>query len=218
MERFPLHLSLGKIQLEGDLSIPSHPKGIVLFAHGSGSSRFSPRNQFVATFLNHHGIATLLIDLLTSEEELIDEKTREFRFDIDLLANRLVLITDWLLKDPRTQTLPIGYFGASTGAAAALIAAAQRSQAVSAVVSRGGRADLAQPFLHQVKSPTLLIVGENDIEVIDLNEQAYALLTCPKKMEIIPRATHLFEEAGCLERVAQAAVAWFLHHFHRGAL
>ena len=218
MERVSVRLSFGKIQLEGDLSIPPCPKGIVLFAHGSGSSRFSPRNQFVATFLNNHGIATLLIDLLTSEEELIDEKTREFRFDIDLLAKRLVLITDWLLKDPRTQSLAIGYFGASTGAAAALIAAAQRGQAVNAVVSRGGRADLAQSFLPQVKSPTLLIVGENDIEVIDLNEQAYALLTCPKKMEIIPRATHLFEESGCLELVAQAATAWFLHHFPRGSL
>lgn len=206
-------LSFGTLSLEGNLAIPSEAKGIVLFAHGSGSSRFSPRNRFVADFLNQQKIPTLLIDLLTSEEEEIDERTRRLRFDIELLAKRLVQITDWLLQEQRTQSLAIGYFGASTGAAAALIAAARRREAVFAVVSRGGRPDLADAFLPQVQSPTLLIVGGNDFEVIELNRRAYQLLTCPKKLEIVPGATHLFEEPGCLEKVAQLSSTWFIKNF-----
>jgi putative phosphoribosyl transferase len=209
MEKNSLKLSFGNIHLKGILSIPPSAKGIVLFAHGSGSSRFSPRNQLVAHFLNQHHIATLLIDLLTPKEDEIDERTREFRFNIDLLAQRLIWVTDWLLQDSRTQPHAIGYFGASTGAAAALIAAAKKKEAVSAVVSRGGRPDLAHSFLTQVQAPTLLIVGENDPEVIELNRQAYKLLACPKKLEIIPGATHLFEESGCLEKAAHLSSDWF---------
>lgn len=207
-----LHFVLGNIRLEGHLSIPPASRGIVLFAHGSGSGRFSPRNQFVATLFNQQKIATLLIDLLTAKEGEVDEQTRELRFNIELLSERLIQIADWLSQDLRTKSLSIGYFGASTGAAAALIAAAKNSK-VSAVVSRGGRPDLAKSFLPQVRCPTLLIVGENDSEVIALNQQAYELLMCPKKMEIVSRATHLFEEPGCLEEVARLSSEWFLRYF-----
>lgn len=204
-----VRISVGKAQLEGGLFIPKEATGIVLFAHGSGSSRFSPRNQFVARYLNQHKLGTLLIDLLTAEEDKIDELTREFRFDINLLAERLSGVTRWLLQDSRTSSLHIGYFGSSTGAAAALIAAAQNASSISAVVSRGGRADLAGTSLPHVQAPTLLIVGGNDFVVIDLNQQAFELLNCEKKIEIVPGATHLFEEHGALEEVARLAASWF---------
>ena len=204
-----VQLSAGSVTLEGDFGIPEGAEGVVLFAHGSGSSRHSPRNQFVARALREGGLATLLIDLLTSEEEAIDLRTRHIRFDIGLLAGRLVDATDWLLQHPDTQNLNIGYFGASTGAAAALIAATERSNAVNAIVSRGGRPDLAESILPQVKAPTLLIVGGNDVQVIDLNRKALAQLHTEKKIEIVPGAGHLFEEPGALERVAQLAHQWF---------
>lgn len=207
-----VHIPVGDAILEGGLFIPKDALGIVLFAHGSGSSRFSPRNQFVARFLNEHKLGTLLIDLLTAKEDLIDERTRQFRFDIELLAERLSGVTEWLQKDIRTHALNIGYFGSSTGAAAALIAAARKDKDISAVVSRGGRADLAGKFLPQVLAPTLLIVGGDDSVVIELNEQAYALLNCVKQLEIVPGATHLFEEPGTLEEVSRLACAWFVRH------
>lgn len=207
-----VHIFSGESKLEGGLSIPNEAKGIVLFAHGSGSSRFSPRNQFVANFLVKNQLATLLIDLLTREEEKVDELTREYRFDIGLLAERLLHVTDWLLHDTRTKGLQIHYFGSSTGAAAALIAAAKKGSIISSVVSRGGRPDLAKDYLVQVKSPTLLIVGGDDSVVIDLNKQAYDHLHCERKIEIVPHATHLFEEPGALEQVANLASAWFLEH------
>lgn len=210
-----VHIPIEGGKLEGELKIPAGAKGIVLFAHGSGSSRFSPRNQFVASFLGQHQLATLLIDLLTAQEDVIDQRTREFRFDIGLLAERLTLVTDWLLVDPRTKDLPIGYFGSSTGAAAALIAAAKKGSAISSVVSRGGRPDLADEYLSRVKSPTLLIVGGHDLDVLSLNEEALAQITAEKKLEIVPGATHLFEEPGTLEKVADLASHWFLHHLTR---
>lgn len=206
-------IPLGKIHLMGNLSIPKNPIGIVIFAHGSGSSRFSPRNRSVADFLNENHIATLLMDLLTEEEEKIDESTSEFRFNISLLAERLLQVTDWLLQNNETKSLPIGYFGASTGAAAALIAAARKKGAISAVVSRGGRPDLAKATLRQVSSPTLLIVGGLDSEVIEMNREALDPLKCTKKLEIVPGATHLFEEPGCLKKVAWLAFEWFTKYF-----
>jgi len=207
-----VHVPVGQIDLEGELIIPADAKGIVLFAHGSGSSRFSPRNQFVARFLRERHLGTLLIDLLTVEEEKVDLITAELRFDIDLLANRLIGITEWLLKDRRGQSLHIGYFGSSTGAAAALIAAAKMGKTITAVVSRGGRPDLANRFLPQVQAPTLLIVGGADRGVIELNQEAYDLLSQSKKIEIVPDATHLFEEPGTLEAVAELAGHWFLKY------
>ena len=204
-----VQIPMEKIKLEGELSIPKGSNGIVLFAHGSGSSRFSPRNQYVAKTLREKNLGTLLIDLLTHEEEAIDDVTREIRFNIHLLADRLVGVTDWILKNPSTKKLKIGYFGASTGAAAALIAAAKRED-ISAVVSRGGRPDLAKAYLGHVQAPTLLIVGGYDNVVIELNQEAFATLTCEKKMEIVPKATHLFEEPGALEKVAGLAGMWFL--------
>lgn len=198
--------------IEGNLSMPPAAKGIVLFAHGSGSSRFSPRNQYVAKVLNKAGLATLLIDLLTAEEEEIDTLTGEFRFDIHLLAQRLVAATKWLRKNPATRDLTFGYFGASTGAAAALIAAAELPTEIKAVVSRGGRPDLALDYLQKVKAPTLLIVGGNDTVVIDLNKKALARLSVVKKLEIVSGASHLFEERGKLEEVAKLSVDWFLLH------
>jgi putative phosphoribosyl transferase len=199
--------------IEGNLTIPREPKGIVIFAHGSGSSRYSPRNKYVAQVLNESGIATLLVDLLTSEEEKIDNITREQRFDIKLLSRRLIAVTDWLLRSTELSKLKVGYFGASTGAAAALVAAVERANLVYAVVSRGGRPDLAtSDILVRIEAPTLLIVGENDKEVIDLNEKALRQLTKiekKKKLVTIPRATHLFEEAGALEEVAKHASGWF---------
>ncbi len=196
--------------LEGLLDIPPGAEGIVLFAHGSGSSRHSPRNRYVAQALRQGGVATLLLDLLTEEEEEIDEVTAELRFDIPLLARRLVGATDWLLKNPQTRGLRIGLFGASTGAGAALVAAAARPDAIAAIVSRGGRPDLAGNALAQVRAPSLLIVGGFDEQVIALNEDALRQLTAVKRLTIVPGATHLFEESGALERVARLARDWFV--------
>ena len=191
--------------LQGCLSIPKTPKGVVLFAHGSGSSRLSPRNTFVAKILHTGGFATLLIDLL-EELEAVD---RRKVFDIDLLAGRLLTVSEWLRGDPGTRDLHLGYFGASTGAGAALQAAARSPTTVGAVVSRGGRPDLAEAYLPQVVAPILLIVGGNDVPVIAMNEEALRLLTCPKELSIVPGATHLFEEPGTLEQVADLACGWF---------
>jgi pimeloyl-ACP methyl ester carboxylesterase len=185
----------------------------VLFAHGSGSSRHSPRNRYVARVLNKARLATLLIDLLTVHEEVVDARTADFRFDIDLLTERLVDATDWLTQFPDTKGLPIGYFGASTGAAAALAAAAVRPDAVGAIVSRGGRPDLADDMaLVRVRAPTLLIVGEEDGQVVGLNRQAFAQLRCEKQLMIVPGASHLFEEPGALDEVARLARNWFQRH------
>jgi putative phosphoribosyl transferase len=202
----------GAVTLEGTLDLPSGARGIVLFAHGSGSSRHSPRNRFVAQVLSNAGLGTLLFDLLTPDEEEIDRLTAEHRFDIALLARRLVGATDWLGREPETGRLRVGYFGASTGAAAALIAAALRPELVRAVVSRGGRPDLAEDVLAKVMAPTRLIVGSRDPEVLKLNEQAFAELGGPKDLAVVPGATHLFEEPGTLERVAELAVGWFDKH------
>ena len=207
-----VRIPIGRIVLEGELIISAEAKGIVLFAHGSGSSRFSPRNQFVAKFLREQHLATLLIDLLIAEEEKVDQITRALRFDIDLLAERLIGITNWLLQDVRTKALHIGYFGSSTGAAAALIAAGKMGTSISAVVSRGGRPDLASHHLSQVQAPTLLIVGGADDVVIELNQEAYDVLPCVKKLEIVAQAAHLFEEPGALEKVADLAGKWFLKY------
>jgi putative phosphoribosyl transferase len=196
----------------GDLTIPINAQGIIIFAHGSGSSRLSSRNRFVAGVLQEAKFATLLLDLLTAEEEEIDLRTRTLRFDIVLLANRLIQATTWLADDPSIGGLQMGYFGASTGAAAALIAAAQLPESTHAVVSRGGRPDLAGGALRKIKAPTLLIVGGDDYPVIDLNEKALNDLQCEKKLEIVAGATHLFEEPGTLEQVANLARNWFTHH------
>lgn len=194
--------------LEGMLKIPQSAQGIVLFAHGSGSSRFSPRNNFVADILNDGKLATLLIDLLSRQED----EVYQTRFDINLLTDRLSGVVQWLKKQPETKDLPIGLFGSSTGAAAALQVAAALGENIKAVVSRGGRPDLAMAFLANVTAPTLLIVGGNDFGVIELNQEAYEKLDCIKKLEIIPRATHLFEEPGCLDEVAKMANDWFKQH------
>lgn len=201
-----------EVALEGALSIPERARGVVLFAHGSGSSRFSPRNRFVAAFLNQGGLGTLLLDLLTAEEHEIDERSGALRFDIDLLSRRLVGVVDWASTHPDMRHLPIGLFGASTGAAAALNAAADRRHRVAAVVSRGGRPDLAMAALAAVRAPTLLIVGGLDGVVIDMNRRAAALLACEHRLEIVPGATHLFEEPGKLEEVARLARKWFQQH------
>lgn len=208
-----IQIPVKKGTLEGDLQISPTAKGIVLFAHGSGSSRHSPRNRFVAELLQKGGLATLLIDLLTKEEGEADEFTAALRFDIDLLTNRLSSVTKWLQTSKEGKQLPIGYFGASTGAAAALCAAAEIKEGIAAVVSRGGRPDLAKSGLERVKAPTMLIVGGHDGPVIGMNEEAYAQLHCEKKMVIVPGATHLFEEPGALEEVARLALEWFLIHF-----
>lgn len=194
-----------QVTLEGMLKIPQSAKGIVLFAHGSGSSRFSPRNNYVADVLNEAGLATLLIDLLSKQED----ETYQTRFDIDLLTKRLAVVVQWLENHPETKHLSIGLFGSSTGAAAALQVAAEMKTKIKAVVSRGGRPDLAMPLLHDVTAPTLFIVGGNDFGVIELNQQAYERLLCKKQFEIVPNATHLFEEPGCLEEVAILAKEWF---------
>jgi putative phosphoribosyl transferase len=207
-----VRVAAGLATLEGNLSLPEGARGVVLFAHGSGSSRHSPRNRHVARLLNEAKLATLLIDLLTSDEEAIDQWTAHLRFDIGLLAERLVRVTDWLTQRPDTRDLRVGYFGASTGAAAALVAAAERPQVVGAVVSRGGRPDLAGPALARVQAPTLLIVGGNDFQVIELNRAALAQLRCEKQLVIVPGATHLFEEPGALDEVARLAREWFEHH------
>lgn len=201
-----------EVKLEGFLNIPEHPSGVVLFAHGSGSSRYSPRNQFVARVLHDAGMATLLVDLLTVREEEYDQYTGNLRFNIDLLGERVAQVTDWLTQYSATRDLTIGYFGASTGAAAALVAAVQHPRIVKAIVSRGGRPDLAKSCLGRVDSPTLLIVGEKDPQVIALNRMAYSLLHCPKQIEIVTGATHLFEEPGTLEQVALLASRWFMKY------
>jgi dienelactone hydrolase len=208
----PIRIAMGEVALDGDLAIPSNAAGVILFAHGSGSGRKSPRNQYVARELQSAGFATLLLDLLTAGEEEIDLRTRHLRFDIPLLASRLVAAADWLARQPDTRNLPIGAFGASTGAAAALIAAAERPTTIRAVVSRGGRPDLAADALARVRAPTLLLVGGNDSGVIPLNEMALARLGGEKDLQIVPGATHLFEEPGKLEEVARNATSWFLEH------
>lgn len=195
--------------LEGTLEIPPGASGIVVFAHGSGSGRHSPRNRYVAGLLREAGQATLLTDLLTAVEEAQDTQTRHLRFDIPFLARRLTAATDWVRQDARTRGRRIGYFGASTGAAAALVAAADHPEAVAAIVSRGGRPDLAAPVLARVRAPTLLIVGGDDVPVIAMNREALAQLRVEKEMVIVPGATHLFEEPGTLEEVARLAAAWF---------
>lgn len=201
-----------EVTLEGNLSLPENSGGVVVFAHGSGSSRYSPRNRFVAQVLQKAGLGTLLFDLLTAGEEAEDEVTGKLRFNIPFLAERLVNATDWLMKSELIEDLHLGYFGASTGAAAALIAAASRPDIVSAVVSRGGRPDLALPVLNRVKAPTLLIVGGADYQVIDLNRKALAALKAESKLVIIPGATHLFEEPGTLEQAASYARDWFVKY------
>ncbi|HEX8695913.1 MAG TPA: dienelactone hydrolase family protein [Longimicrobium sp.] len=213
-----VRVAAGRVSLEGSLGVPAGARGVVLFAHGSGSSRHSSRNRYVAGELRGAGLGTLLIDLLTPHEEAVDARTAHLRFDIDLLANRLVGALRWLGADPRTQGLPVGLFGASTGGGAALVAAAARANEVGAVVSRGGRPDLAGRALPEVRAPTLLVVGGDDVPVIRLNEQAYAQLRCEKRMEIVPGASHLFEEPGTLERVAELATAWFVRHLGTGIL
>lgn len=199
----------GTVELAGNMRLPPGARAIVLFAHGSGSSRHSPRNQFVADVLVRSGLATLLIDLLTPEEERVDMRTASLRFNIALLTDRLGAATDWLTIQPATETFPVGYFGASTGAAAALMAAADRPRSVRAIVSRGGRPDLAMPVLSRVWQPTLLIVGGDDPVVIDMNRAALDRLGGIKQLEIIPGATHLFPEPGALEQVAKLATEWF---------
>ena len=213
-EERSVKVSTGLVVLEGNLDIPDNARGIVLFAHGSGSGRHSPRNRYVARMLRQANLATLLIDLLTAEEETIDLQTRHLRFDIGLLAERLVGATDWLNQNPDARNLRVGYFGASTGAGAALFAAAERPELVAAVVSRGGRPDLAGQALPRVAAPTLLIVGENDLPVISMNREALEQLRTEKELEIVPGATHLFEEPGTLEEVAQLAAEWFVRYLN----
>ena len=202
----------GGVVLEADITIPQPARGMVLFAHGSGSSRFSPRNRYVAQQLQQAELATVLADLLTPAEEQTDARTGEIRFDIGLLAARLGQLTDWLAGQERTAELSLGYFGASTGAAAALAAAAQRPGQVRAVVSRGGRPDLAGQFLPRVHQPTLLIVGERDPVVLEINQQAFTKIPAETHLAIVPGASHLFEEPGALEQVANLARDWFAEH------
>ncbi|MFW6149946.1 MAG: dienelactone hydrolase family protein [Chloroflexota bacterium] len=202
--------------VEGDLTVPEAARGLVLFAHGSGSSRHSPRNRYVADVLHEAGLATLLFDLLTVGEERRDMETMEFRFDIGLLAQRLLRATDWVLANEGLEKLPLGYFGASTGAAAALVAAAQRPDVAKAIVSRGGRPDLAESSLANVRAPTLLIVGGHDSQVLALNRDALARLRAEKELSVVPGATHLFEEPGALEHVARLAKEWFSQHLRSG--
>jgi pimeloyl-ACP methyl ester carboxylesterase len=205
-------ISAGALELEGELIVPEAANGIVIFAHGSGSSRHSSRNKFVARTLREAGVGTLLFDLLTREEEIAEQHTRHLRFDIVLLAARLIKAWEWVQGEVGNQ-VPIGFFGASTGAAAALVAAAQLGNAIGAVVSRGGRPDLADEALKNVTAPTLLIVGGFDTVVIPLNQQAFDKLHCEKELRIVPGATHLFEEPGTLDQAAQLAAAWFQQHF-----
>jgi putative phosphoribosyl transferase len=210
-----LQIQAGRAVLSGALTVPENAVALVLFAHGSGSSRHSPRNQFVARTLNNAGLTTLLFDLLTPEEEAIDMRSREHRFNISLLAERLAHATRWAKQQEEARDLRIGYFGSSTGGAAALVAAAEMPRDVGAVVSRGGRPDLARDALPKVQAPTLLIVGGNDDIVIELNEMACDQMRCEVKLEIVPGATHLFEEPGALEKVAKLASDWFSHHLTR---
>src|SRR6266446_2473625 len=214
-----VRIPCGSVTVEGALAIPPGANGVVVFAHGSGSSRHSPRNQFVARVIRESGNGALLFDLLTADEEIEDNLTRRLRFDIELLARRLVEVTRWLVAQPAARDLGIGYFGSSTGGGAALVAAAQIGRRIDAVVSRGGRPDLAGDALARVQSPTLLIVGGYDDVVIRLNEEALAELHCEKELKILPGATHLFEEPGTLDAVAHLAVDWFRRHFqsHSGS-
>ena len=206
-------LQHGRQVLRGQLQVPELPLGLVVFAHGSGSGRFSPRNQYVAEELGRAGFATLLFDLLTHEEELRDRATAQWRFDIALLSERLVGVSEWVAAQPAVQGLPLGYFGASTGAAAALVAAARMPARVRAIVSRGGRPDLAMPLLSRVQAPTLLIVGGDDTAVIELNQRALAQIGAGRRqLVLVPHATHLFEEPGALEEVARLANDWFRWH------
>jgi putative phosphoribosyl transferase len=207
-----IQIHAGRTILSGSLAIPKNTAAVVLFAHGSGSSRHSPRNQFVARSLNDAGLATLLFDLLAPDEEVVDLRTREHRFNIDLLAERLLQATRWIKEHEQTRDLRIGYFGSSTGGAAALVTAAEIPGQVGAVVSRGGRPDLAGDALSSVRVPTLLIVGGNDGVVIELNEMARDRMHCEVKLEIVPSATHLFEEPGALEKVAKLSSDWFVRH------
>ncbi|MHB1946712.1 MAG: dienelactone hydrolase family protein [Gammaproteobacteria bacterium] len=207
----PVVIPSDKVTLEGLIYVPESPKGLVLFVHGSGSSRFSVRNQYVARVLQKAGLATLLFDLFTPEEEAIDDRTRKLRFDIEFLANRLISATRWIETLPIVQNLPVGYFGASTGGGAAIVAGAKEKR-IKAIVSRGGRPDLAKEALASVKAPTLLIVGGDDDIVIELNQKALQELNCIKQLEIVPGATHLFEEPGTLEQVALLANNWFLKY------
>lgn len=212
----PVEVTAGAVRLHGDLAIPGGCQGIVLFAHGSGSSRLSPRNRQVAGVLRDAGLGTLLLDLLTADEEAVDARTGHLRFDIALLAERLVGASDWVGAQPDTRHLKAGYFGASTGAAAALVAAAERPDVVGAIVSRGGRPDLAGAALPRVQAPTLLIVGGRDYPVIEMNRRALQQLQATTKLEIVPGATHLFEEPGTLEMVAGLARDWFVRHLMAG--
>ena len=211
-ESVTLQIPAGEVTLTGDLEIPENARGLVLFAHGSGSSRRSPRNQAVAEMLRDAGMATLLFDLLTPHEEAEDAYSGHLRFDIGLLSRRLAIVTKEIEDDPRSRNLGLGYFGASTGGAAALRAAAALGATIGAVVSRGGRPDLAGDALAYVKAPTLLIVGERDEDVLRLNEQAYEQLQCAKSLAVVPHATHLFQEPGALEEVARLAGDWFRKH------
>jgi dienelactone hydrolase len=207
-----VHISAGQVTLEGSLAVPDAPRGVVLFAHGSGSSRHSERNRAVAEELHQGHLATLLMDLLTSAEELEDNAKANLRFNVEMLADRLVAAVDWLQRQSTTQSLPVGLFGASTGAAAALLAAGRRSDIVRAVVSRGGRPDLAGTALTQVTAPTLMIVGGRDTSVLAMNRQALELMHCQRRLEIILGATHLFVEPGALQEVARLAREWFKQH------
>ena len=211
-----VQIKLDAVMLEADLHVPDRAAGLVIFAHGSGSSRFSRRNRAVAGVLEDAGFATLLLDLLTPDEESVDERTREYRFDIDLLGRRVVGATDWAQARPDLQPLPIALFGASTGAAAALIAAAARPDITRAVISRGGRPDLAHEALSNVQAPTLLIVGGDDEPVIEMNREAMRRMLAPVELEIVPGATHLFEEPGALQQVAKLAAEWCRQHLKKG--
>jgi dienelactone hydrolase len=211
---WPVQLTVEGTTVHGDLTLPEHARALVVFAHGSGSSRFSPRNRAVAEVLQRGRFGTLLVDLLTQDEERADMATGEFRFDIHLLGDRVLAAVDWARLHPSTSSLPVGLFGASTGAAAALSAAAARPRAIGAVVSRGGRPDMAEAALDVVTAPTLLIVGGRDEVVLELNRQALARLNGTKRLEIVPGATHLFEEPGALDRVASLATDWFAASLH----
>jgi len=212
VEAREVSISAGGVFLKGDLAMPERARGVVLFAHGSGSSRHSRRNQFVAQRLQEAGLATLLMDLLTLREEEEDARTARLRFDMGLLGRRLIAALDWLADDPRTRALSVGCFGASSGAGGALVAAAERPESIKAVVSRGGRPDLAGDALPRVQAPTLLIVGSLDTAVIEMNRQAFERLRCVKELVIVPGASHLFEEPGTLETVSELAAAWFIRY------
>jgi putative phosphoribosyl transferase len=210
-----VRIDLGPVAVDGDLHVPERAAGLVVFAHGSGSSRFSRRNRAVAKVLEHAGFGTLLLDLLTREEEAVDERTREYRFDIDMLGRRVIGATDWIHARPDVHQLKVAFFGASTGAAAALIAAAARPAITGAVISRGGRPDLADEALPAVQAPTLLIVGGDDEPVIELNRDAMRRMMAPVDLQIVPGATHLFEEPGALEQVARLATEWCRRHLRQ---